>query len=122
MIMDLAFVMCLQNILRNPIYRDVNKARTENKLPLICPDKQLESDVQNRVNEMDKTKDVSHNKFYQQFEGKEQRGEDIAWGYADKDVVNAWMNSPEHKAVILNPKYKSVGEASKGVYTIIWTK
>jgi uncharacterized protein YkwD len=36
--------------------------------------------------------------------------ENIAWGYRDgAQVVTAWMNSPAHKANILNCKAKAVG-------------
>jgi uncharacterized protein YkwD len=37
-------------------------------------------------------------------------GENIAFGYPDApSVLNAWMNSPEHRANILDPNYTQVG-------------
>ncbi len=37
-------------------------------------------------------------------------GENIAFNYADApSVVTAWMNSPEHRANILNPNYTDIG-------------
>jgi len=37
-------------------------------------------------------------------------GENIAFNYPDApSVVNAWMNSPEHRANILNPNYTEIG-------------
>ena len=37
-------------------------------------------------------------------------GENLAAGYANaEDVVNAWMNSPSHRKVMLNGKYKEIG-------------
>jgi uncharacterized protein YkwD len=37
-------------------------------------------------------------------------GENIAFGYPDAaSVVAAWMNSPEHRANILNPNYTDIG-------------
>jgi uncharacterized protein YkwD len=40
-------------------------------------------------------------------------GEDIAWGAGNlatpKAIVTAWMNSPGHRAVILNREYRDVG-------------
>ena len=37
-------------------------------------------------------------------------GENIAFNYPDApSVVNAWMNSPEHRANILNPNYTDIG-------------
>lgn len=42
-------------------------------------------------------------------------GENLALGNFedDKTLVVAWMNSPEHKANILNPQYKEIGVAVK---------
>ena len=40
-------------------------------------------------------------------------GEDIAWGQGDLStaaaIVDAWMNSPPHRAVILEPEFRDVG-------------
>lgn len=37
-------------------------------------------------------------------------GEDLAAGFNNADaVMNAWMNSPSHRKVIMNPKYKEIG-------------
>lgn len=37
-------------------------------------------------------------------------GENIAWGsYTPKQLVDGWMNSPRHRANILNPKFKDIG-------------
>ena len=42
-------------------------------------------------------------------------GENIAAGYPTADaVVNGWMNSPGHRANILNPNYKEVGFGVNG--------
>jgi uncharacterized protein YkwD len=39
-------------------------------------------------------------------------GENLAIGFYDsEEVYNAWLNSPSHKANILNPNYKEVGTA-----------
>lgn len=39
-------------------------------------------------------------------------GENLAIGFFDsKEVFNAWLNSPSHKANILSPNYKEVGTA-----------
>lgn len=37
-------------------------------------------------------------------------GENIAWGQkTPEEVVNSWMNSPSHRANILNKNYKNIG-------------
>jgi uncharacterized protein YkwD len=42
-------------------------------------------------------------------------GENLAVGFFDsEEVYNAWLNSPSHKANILNPNYKEVGTAVVG--------
>jgi uncharacterized protein YkwD len=42
-------------------------------------------------------------------------GENLAIGFFDsKEVYNAWLNSPSHKANIVNPKYTEVGTAVLG--------
>lgn len=39
-------------------------------------------------------------------------GENLAIGFFDsQEVYNAWMNSPDHKANLMNPNYKEVGTA-----------
>ncbi len=37
-------------------------------------------------------------------------GENLAYGFSDyKQVLNAWMNSPEHRANMLNSSYSNIG-------------
>lgn len=39
-------------------------------------------------------------------------GENLAIGFFDsQEVYNAWLNSPEHRANIINPNYKEIGTA-----------
>ena len=42
-------------------------------------------------------------------------GETLAWGWGTKKgaraTVRAWMHSPEHRAILLSPKYRVVGAA-----------
>lgn len=46
--------------------------------------------------------------------------ENIAHGYMDtKEVVEGWLNSPNHCKNIMNPNYKEIGAAVKGNY---WTQ
>ncbi|KAK9760335.1 hypothetical protein K7432_015751 [Basidiobolus ranarum] len=49
-------------------------------------------------------------------------GENVAAGFGDEvSVMNAWMNSPEHRSNILNPIFTQIGVAydSRGSY---WTQ
>src|SRR5581483_8170635 len=52
-------------------------------------------------------------------------GENIAYGYSTpQDVMNAWLNSPGHRANIENPSYRAIGvgvaRASNGYW--FWTQ
>jgi uncharacterized YkwD family protein/spore coat assembly protein SafA len=52
-------------------------------------------------------------------------GENIAYGQrSPEEVMNAWMNSPGHRANILNPSYNQIGvgcaKSSNGTY--YWTQ
>jgi uncharacterized protein YkwD len=53
-------------------------------------------------------------------------GEDLAAGYTSpSDVLNGWINSPGHYAVLVNPKYQAIGVgrayASGSTYGWYWT-
>ncbi len=42
-------------------------------------------------------------------------GETLAWGWGTqkgaRSTVRAWMHSPEHRAILLSPKYRAIGAA-----------
>jgi uncharacterized protein YkwD len=42
-------------------------------------------------------------------------GETLAWGWGTQSgpraTVRAWMHSPEHRAILLSPKYRTIGVA-----------
>jgi uncharacterized protein YkwD len=42
-------------------------------------------------------------------------GETLAWGWGSQSgpraTVHAWMHSPEHRAILLSPKYHRIGAA-----------
>lgn len=45
-------------------------------------------------------------------------GENIVWGAQSiSQAVSEWMNSPEHKANILDPHYTHTGFSTNGIYT-----
>jgi uncharacterized protein YkwD len=53
-------------------------------------------------------------------------GEDLAAGYtATADVLNGWINSPAHYAVLVNPRYRAIGVGRSYVagstYGSYWT-
>ncbi len=49
-------------------------------------------------------------------------GENIAYGYpTPQDVMNAWLNSPGHKANIENASYRAIGVGAAGS-TVFWAQ
>ena len=42
-------------------------------------------------------------------------GETLAWGWGTRAgaraTVRAWLHSPEHRAILLSPKYRTIGVA-----------
>ena len=50
-------------------------------------------------------------------------GENLAMGYSSPaDVVAAWLNSPDHRATLLNPQYPLMGVGiASGSGTVWWT-
>ena len=69
--------------------------------------------------------DVSQRDIQAGYTGWTTVGENIAAGYTTpEDVFNGWMNSPPHKANILNASFREsgVGVATGGSYGIYWTQ
>jgi uncharacterized protein YkwD len=47
-------------------------------------------------------------------------GENLARGQASiPEVINAWIRSPEHCRVLMNPKFKDMGAARVGPYWVL---
>lgn len=44
-------------------------------------------------------------------------GEILALGYSGQELIDAWMNSPTHRAIILDSNFKKVGCYSKNGLT-----
>lgn len=106
-------------IFRQEVFRLVNVERAKNDLPLLTMDNSgLTNAAQLRANEI--TQVYSHTRpngkscFTALNECGVLRycaaGENIAAGQrTPEEVVNGWMNSPGHRANILNPSYKKIG-------------
>ncbi len=61
---------------------------------------------------------------YRSYKGSCYIGETIAGGYpSPKSVVNAWMNSPGHRAILMHSKLREIGVglAVGGYYRAYWT-
>ena len=112
---------CLKDITKNKIIYQVNKIRIENKKGIVCPSQDLQKEAQKRADYIYLTGDFSHNKFYEQFQDKVNMGEDLARGYSENSVVEAWMRSPLHKEIILDD-FKEIAVATSGAYTVLWMR
>lgn len=99
-----------------------NQGRNENNIPTLKYNLVLEKAARNKVNDM-----IAHSYFAHYGPGGkkpwdwireagyqyEYAGENLAINYSDSvDVYNAWMNSPGHKANILNNNYTEIGVAT----------
>ena len=98
-----------------------NQQRQDNNLPALTDNSELDQAAANKAADMfsknywahnspDGTtpwvfiKNAGYNYIY--------AGENLARGFnSASDVVNAWMNSPEHRQNILSPDYRNVGFA-----------
>ena len=115
----------------------VNQRRAENSLPPLWRNTDL--DYAGRFHSKDLLDDnyFQHNSFDRQggnlvevcawstrisnfYSNWSNLGENIAWGYATPEaVMQGWMNSPGHKANILNSGYREFGV---GYYSSRWTQ
>jgi hypothetical protein len=109
------------NISSNDLLRVTNQDRYDNGLPPLRLDNELMQAAAGKAEDMftndywahispsgvtpwDFIKNAGYSYLY--------AGENLARGYTSADsVVNAWMNSPEHRANMLSPHYADVGFA-----------
>jgi uncharacterized YkwD family protein len=108
-----------------------NQERAKNGLPALKVDATLSKMAHEKSRDMSANGYFSHTSptYGSPFDMMKQygityryAGENIAMGQkTPEEVVNAWMNSPGHRANILNPNYNyiGVGYVSKGNY---WTQ
>jgi len=100
-----------------------NEKRAENGLPVLVRDEQLEEAANMKADDMFAKNYWAHNSpdgttpwVFIKAAGYEYiyAGENLARGFSDsKDVVNAWMASPEHKKNLLSENFRDVGFAVK---------
>jgi len=113
---------CLKLTSLNPIMRQINTIRAKNGVNVVCPSNDLQTKVNDRVEYLYQTDDFSHDKFYEEYTDQETIGEDLARSYTEYTVVNAWMNSPTHREIILDPEFNQIAVGKKGIYTVLWLR
>lgn len=113
-----ALIILFPVVTNASIENDINKIRQENNLTELKIDKTLTRTSAFKVNDMIFHQYFSYtNKFgddvldiFNRFNVKfNYAGEILAKGYNSKEVVNAWLNSPSHKSVILDKDFKNIG-------------
>jgi len=103
----------------NELISLINTIREENNIPALTKDARLEEAASKHAAYMLQTGELSHtgrkeSSFMKRIldEGYPAKAaaENVAEGASKPDeVVKLWMNSPPHKANILNPDYKNIG-------------
>jgi hypothetical protein len=96
-----------------------NSQRKAHNRPALTIDSKLSSAAQSKADDMAKRNYWSHNTpdgkepwvFLQQSGYSYQKaGENMAYGFAtSKDTIKGWMNSPGHRANLLDESYQQVG-------------
>jgi hypothetical protein len=110
------------NVSSNVLLAETNAARTSNHQDALEINPALTSAAQAKANDMAKRNYWSHmtpdgkqpwsfiDSTNYQYEAA---GENLAYGFGTStQIVTAWMNSPEHRANILNANYRDVGFAT----------
>lgn len=106
---------------------ETNQQRSESALKRLSPNPLLEAAAKLKANDMATRGYFSHNtpdgktpwEFLREVGYRYQAaGENLAVNFTDsRDVTQAWMNSPSHRANILNANYTEIGIATaRGTY------
>jgi hypothetical protein len=128
--LKIVMVLASINFPYNIFFADITKTALENSanqtrqsagLPVLVENQKLDNAAQMKAENMLQNNYFSHTSptgltpwfwFLQAGYNYKYAGENLAIGFYDSDeVYQAWLNSPAHKANILNPNYKEVGTA-----------
>ena len=112
-----------KELLTDKIIDLTNQYRRENNLPALTENKLLTSTADLRTTDMFQQQYFAHISLQGTAPSDvvlktgydyKMTGENIALGdfTSEKDLVDAWMASPGHRANILNPEYKEIGVAA----------
>ena len=111
----------------NPVVTATNDVREQNGLPRLIQRDKLDTSA------TAKSKDINNQGYWSHINpqgqepwvnitnagyGYDKAGENLARNMTDpEEIVRAWINSPEHKALIMNPNYTETGAGTNGIYT-----
>lgn len=107
------------NLSVNNLLRFTNQQRQNNNMSGLSLNNKLDSAAQAKANNMSSVNYWSHVSPSRQTPWQfmedagyqfQSAGENLAYGFNDSsNLLNSWMNSPDHRANILNVNYKDVG-------------
>ena len=99
-----------KNLFKKNILKEHNKYRTKNGLAIFGLDDSLCKFSQKHAEKMANENNLYHQSLQPLAIHWRTVGENIAQGQKTEiEVVTAWMNSPGHKANILNAKFTKIG-------------
>lgn len=109
------------DITKSALENFVNQTRQSSGLPPLAENPKLNQAAKLKAENMVQNQYFAHTSpsgitpwhwFLQAGYDYKYAGENLAVGFFDsQEVYNAWLNSPSHKANILNPNYKEMGTA-----------
>ena len=109
-------------IFTNVLVDETNQSRAANDVPQLVVSPLLQAAAQDKANDMVANNYFAHTSpsgvtpwdwFAKVGYEFEYAGENLAVNFSDsQDVTNAWMNSPEHRANILNADFTQIGIAT----------
>lgn len=110
------------------LWQNVNAERTKAGLPGLVLDPELNQSATAKCSDINTYSYWAHNNpngttwqsFIAAYQTYINAGENLASDYySNESVVTGWMNSPEHKANILNQRFDAVGYAVCGKNNIV---
>lgn len=99
------------------VLKQMNRVRAEHGLRALRPDSHLQRAANWHTQQMLTTDDFAHGAFVGRMRhfavACHTAGEDLAWGVGSsgtaREIVAAWLASPEHRANLLSQSYTRVG-------------
>ena len=112
---------------QSPMLRAINQQREAFGVPAVREDVLMDRGAQERAIRISDPGEFSHTGFessinrvlttYKNFD----IGENLGSGYkTEEDITRAWMNSPAHKEIILDPSFRFLGWGVYKDYWVLW--
>lgn len=110
-LLEVVLLFCVANYSVEPLILNLhNQERTNRSVSVLVLDPSLAKSAQAHAEWMAKNNNMQHQSLGKIMQGWSTAGENIAMGQqSEKEVVKSWMNSPGHRANILNRNYTHIG-------------